>query len=170
MKANETPQSIYKTLVRSDDAKYIAWLLAALTPWTAIPPAQPLKPGGKAPQPWGAVVAREGLKAESKICSMIAGAFKQYGEIISLKDAIKRGDVYINERDTIGMMIRKWESQGGHWKLQVLFALLVEAMKLDSANGMAIYPSSIAWYIANIFQAIKPYTPTGRLSSIISPT
>ncbi|APA12836.1 hypothetical protein sscle_10g076060 [Sclerotinia sclerotiorum 1980 UF-70] len=135
MKSNETPDSIYKSLVRSDDAKYLAWILAALTPWTAVPPAQASKPGGKTPPPFGALVAREGLKAESKLCSMVAGAFKQYAEITELKDAVLRNDSYIHKRDTVGMMIRKWESQGGQWKLQVLFALLVEALKLESAEG-----------------------------------
>ncbi|ESZ95202.1 hypothetical protein SBOR_4433 [Sclerotinia borealis F-4128] len=135
MKSNETPDSIYKSLVRSDDAKYIAWVLAALTPWSAIPPAQATKPGGKAPPPYGALVAREGLKGDSKLCNMVAGAFKQHAEITELKDAIKRNDSYIHQRDTIGMMIRKWDSQGGHWKLQVLFALLVEASKLEGAEG-----------------------------------
>ncbi|KAI9649857.1 CCA tRNA nucleotidyltransferase, mitochondrial [Ciborinia camelliae] len=132
---NETPESIYKSLVRSDDAKYLAWILAALTPWTAIPPAQATKPGGKVPPPYGQLVAREGLKAESKLCSMVGGAFKQYAEITELKDAIKRNDSYIHQRDTVGMMIRKWDSQGGQWKLQVLFALFVEAFKLESAEG-----------------------------------
>ncbi|KAF7903662.1 uncharacterized protein EAF01_006711 [Botrytis porri] len=135
MTLNETPDSIYKSLVRSDDAKYLAWVLAALTPWTAIPPAQAAKPGGKIPPPYGALVAREGLKAESKLCNMVAGAFKQYAEITELKDAIKRNDTYIHERDTVGMMVRKWESHGGQWKLQALFALLVEALKLESAEG-----------------------------------
>ncbi|TGO15034.1 hypothetical protein BTUL_0045g00440 [Botrytis tulipae] len=135
MTLNETPDSIYKSLVRSDDAKYLAWILAALTPWTAIPPAQAAKPGGKIPPPYGALVAREGLKAESKLCNMVAGAFKQYAEITELKDAIKKNDPYIHKRDTVGMIIRKWESHGGQWKLQALFALLVEALKLKSAEG-----------------------------------
>ncbi|ATZ55574.1 Bccca1 [Botrytis cinerea B05.10] len=134
MTLNETPDSIYKSLVRSDDAKYLAWILAALAPWTAIPPAQAAKPGGKTPPPYGALVAREGLKAESKLCNMVAGAFKQYAEITELKDAIKRNDSYVHERDTVGMMIRKWESHGGQWKLQVLFALLVESLKLESSE------------------------------------
>lgn len=136
MKSNETPDSIYKSLVRSDDAKYLAWILAALSPWTAIPPAQATRPGGKTPQPYGFVVAREGLKAESKLCSMVAGAFKQYAEITRLKDATRRNDPYIHERDTVGMMIRKWDANGGQWKLQVLFALLVEALKLESVEGI----------------------------------
>ncbi|KAB8297717.1 hypothetical protein EYC80_001524 [Monilinia laxa] len=135
MKSNETPGSIYKSLVRSDDAKYLAWILAALTPWTAIPPAQATKPGGKIPQPYGFLVAREGLKAEIKLCNIAAGAFKQYAEITELKASIQRNDPHIHQRDVVGMMIRKWDSQGGQWKLQALFALLVEALKLKSAEG-----------------------------------
>ncbi|PQE16298.1 hypothetical protein CJF32_00006164 [Rutstroemia sp. NJR-2017a WRK4] len=135
MASNETPGSLYKTLVRSDDAKYISWILAAVVPWTTIPPAEPSKPGAKAPPPYGALVAREGLKAESKLCSMVAGAFKQYAEITELKVAVNEGDSHVHDRGTIGMMIRRWESQGGHWKSQVLFAILVEALKLQTADG-----------------------------------
>lgn len=135
LKSNETPDSIYKSLVRSDDAKYLAWILTALTPWSAVPPAQAPKPGGKVRSPYGQMVAREGLKAESKLCNVVGGAFKQYAEITELKESIKRKDSFINQRDTLGMMIRRWDSQGGQWRLQVLFALLVEALKLDSAAG-----------------------------------
>lgn len=78
----------------------------------------------------GAAVAREGIKAESKQCSIIAGAFKNYTQITGLKNAIVAKLPHINERDTIGMQIRGWDNQGGHWRLQALFAILVEAMTL----------------------------------------
>ncbi|QSZ28759.1 hypothetical protein DSL72_003264 [Monilinia vaccinii-corymbosi] len=162
MKSNETPGSIYKSLVRSDDAKYLAWILAALTPWTAIPPAQATKPGGKIPQPYGFLVAREGLKAESKLCNMAAGAFKQYAEITELKASIKRNDPYIHQRDTVGMMIRKWDSQGGQWKLQALFALLVEALKLKGPEGFESLSSEWQKFIDHLKELDVMDAPTIR--------
>jgi tRNA nucleotidyltransferase (CCA-adding enzyme) len=128
LRVNETPGSIYKSLVRSEDAKYLAWILAALTPWSTVPQTMSIKSKGKPSIILGASVAREGIKAETKMCNVVAGAFKHYKQITALKDAVKRNDAYTKERDTIGMTIRGWDAQGGHWRLQALFALLVEAM------------------------------------------
>jgi hypothetical protein len=74
------------------------------------------------------MVAREGIKADNKICNAASGAFKQYKQIIKLKDDIIQKEPYTNERDTVGMTIRRWDSQGGSWRVQAMFALLVEAM------------------------------------------
>lgn len=52
-----------------------------------------------------------------------------------LKDAIKNKEDFTNQRDTLGMSIREWEARGGHWRLQVLFALLVEAMNRNDVSG-----------------------------------
>lgn len=135
LRTNETPGSIYKSLVRSDDARYIAWVLAALTPWSTVPQTMSVKSKGKPSIIIGAAVAREGIKAETKICNVIGGAFKNYEAITALKDAINRNDVYTKERDTVGMFIRGWDAQGGHWRLQALFALLVEAMNQSESKG-----------------------------------
>jgi tRNA nucleotidyltransferase (CCA-adding enzyme) len=134
LKMNETPGSIYHSLVRSEESKYLAWILSALTPWAGLPQTPPVKMKGKPLLPLGAMVAREGLKAENKICSVAGGAFKHFEEISALKDAIKSKSKDIHERDTIGMTIRRWDTQGGHWRLQAIFALLVEAMKSGSAG------------------------------------
>jgi len=134
LKSNETPDSIYLSLVRSEDAKYAAWILAALTPWSAIPPPIIL-PGTKIPLPLGTLVVKEGLKADSKLCNVVTGVFRNYITITALKDAIKNGESHIHERDVVGMSIRRWDSQGGNWRLQALFAILVEAMHLESEAG-----------------------------------
>ncbi|KAH8808776.1 tRNA nucleotidyltransferase-like protein [Xylogone sp. PMI_703] len=126
LKSNETPGSIYRVLVRSDDAKYLSWLLAALAPWAGLHP--PAKAGGKLPVPYATAVAREGIKADNKVCNVVTGALRNYDEITSFKAAVKEDRPVIRERDTLGMAIRRWESQGGHWRLQVLYALLVEVL------------------------------------------
>jgi hypothetical protein len=135
LESNNTPGSIYQSLVRSDDAAYLAWIFAALTPWSAIPDPQPEKAGAKLPLPFAANVAREGIKADNKICSVVTAAFRNCNEITNLKGAIKRKDSYVKERDTLGMMIRKWDSQGGHWRIQVLLALLAQSLKQADVIG-----------------------------------
>jgi tRNA nucleotidyltransferase (CCA-adding enzyme) len=136
LESNSTPGSIYQTLVRSDDARYISWVLAALAPWSAIP--NPEKTGSKMPPLFGTRVAQEGIKANGKICAHVNGAFKNYTQITDLKNAVIKGQPFINERDTVGMQIRKWDTDGGNWRAQVLFALLVEAMNRLSSSGILI--------------------------------
>lgn len=139
LKSNETPRSIYQTLVRSEDSKYLAWVLAALGPWSTVPEILRVKQKGKPLLPFGGMVAREGIKADNKVCSVVGAAFKHNQEISDLKAAIITKAGYISERDTLGMRIRNWDSQGGHWKLQALFALLVEAMNRKITKGAFPY-------------------------------
>jgi len=134
LKSNETPGSIYNSLVRSEDAKFIAWILAAAAPWTSVPLPQSAKPKTKLPLPFGTLVVREGIKVTSKVCDVVTGAFRNFLDITELRDAIKRKDAYVHERDTIGMSIRRWDFQGKNWRLQVLLAILVEAMN-NGQNG-----------------------------------
>lgn len=138
LRVNETPKSIYQSLVRSDDAKYFGWILAALAPWTTVPEPVPVKKG-KIPLPLGTMVVREGIKADNKLCNAVTGAFRDFEQIIKLKDDIANSEPYVNERDTIGMMIRRWDAQGGHWRLQALFAILVEAMNKKDPNGTYLF-------------------------------
>ena len=99
-----------------------------------MPEPAPTKKG-KLPLPLGAIVAREGIKADNKVCNVVTGAFRDYEQIIKLKDDIARNETYVNERDTVGMTIRRWDLQGGHWRLQALFAILVEALKRNDPKG-----------------------------------
>lgn len=134
LKSNQTPKSIYQSLVRSDDAKYWGWILAALTPWVTVPEPAPVKKG-KLPPPLATIVAREGIKADNKVCNIVTGAFRDYEQITQLKNDIKRKEPYVNERDTIGMTIRRWDGQGGHWRMQALFAILAGALKKNDRQG-----------------------------------
>ncbi|KAH8678663.1 hypothetical protein BGZ60DRAFT_525410 [Tricladium varicosporioides] len=136
LKSNETPGSIYSTLVRSEDAQLIAWILAALTPWSSIPEPE-LKPGGKPVTPIATLVAQHGIKASNKICQVVTGAFKNYREITNLRDAIVKKEAQTLQRDKLGMAIRRWDFHGNNWRLQVLLSVLVEAMKRDGALSHA---------------------------------
>jgi hypothetical protein len=75
-----------------------------------------------------AVVAREGFRAPNKLTGVIAASHRHRVEITELKKAVNDGAPHTNEADRVGMAIRRWDAQGGSWKLQVLNALLVEAM------------------------------------------
>lgn len=129
LRRHRTPGSIYDVLVRSEDCAYYAWVLAALSPWELV--AGPAHTGpGKPPPPRSTVAAQEGIKSPSKLCGVITGAHEHRGAIVALRDAVCRGADYAGERDRFGMAIRKWDSEGGHWRLQVLAAILVERLQL----------------------------------------
>lgn len=66
----------------------------------------------------------------------MTGAFRNLEDITSLKIAIQNDEPHIHERDTTGMAIRKWEAQGGHWRLQAIFALFVDVMNHSETQGM----------------------------------
>lgn len=100
-------------------------------------------PGGKPVLPLGTVAVREGIKAENKTCNVVTGAFRHHEQITELKNAITRKDAYTSERGVVGMTIRKWDAQGGHWRLQALFALLVEVFNRADPKGAFVRASRL---------------------------
>ncbi|CAG8949320.1 hypothetical protein HYFRA_00004946 [Hymenoscyphus fraxineus] len=133
LKGNETPGSIWKSLVRSEDAQFAAWVLAALTPWSKIPLPKPTAAGKQLP-PLPTLVAQKGVKLNGKICDIVTGCFRNFKEITNLRDSILKKEPLIHERDTLGMMVRRWDNQGKNWRLQVLLAILVESMTTNESN------------------------------------
>lgn len=79
--------------------------------------------------PLVAVVAREGFRAPNRLSDIVSASLRHREEILTLKEAVCKGEPYINERDRFGMAIRKWDTPAGTWRLQVLNALLVEALE-----------------------------------------
>lgn len=137
IKSNESPASIYKLLIRSDESEAVAWILAALSPWAPLG-SPPRPPGGKLPLPYATFAAREGIKSNNKTCDVVTGASRHFREIIKLKAAVLAKEPYVYERDTMGMTIRRWDANGGQWKLHVVLAILVESMGTDVTSGMPV--------------------------------
>ncbi|KAI1336069.1 hypothetical protein F5Y15DRAFT_395915 [Xylariaceae sp. FL0016] len=134
LRINRTPGSIFDVLVRTDEASYYAYVLAALAPWASV--EEPLHSGtGKPPPPMVTLAGREGIKAPNKLCDLTTASQRHREEIMSLKNAVVEKAPFINERDRFGMAIRHWEARGGNWKLQVLSALLVESMQRWNLKG-----------------------------------
>jgi tRNA nucleotidyltransferase (CCA-adding enzyme) len=110
-------------------------MFAALCPWAEVATPTPSKPGGKAPLPFATMVAREGIKANNRTCDAITAAFRHREEITSFKNAVVNKELWTHKRDRLGMAIRRWDATGGHWKVQVVLAILVEAMTSTESNG-----------------------------------
>ncbi|PNY29993.1 CCA tRNA nucleotidyltransferase, mitochondrial [Tolypocladium capitatum] len=125
---NRSPGSIGALLVLSDDAAYLAWNLAAVCPWMAVQDLPDPDRKANAPPPVS-VIAREGFKAPNKLTGILTASHRHRKEIAELKSAVCSKEPFIHERDRFGMAVRRWDAQGGSWALQVLSALLVDAME-----------------------------------------
>lgn len=126
---NPSPGSLGQLLVRSNEANYVAWNLAALSPWMTMDfPADDAFRKANA-LPAVSVTAREGFKAPNKLTDTITSSYRNRREIMDMKQSACSKAPVLHARDTLGMAIRKWDSQGGPWTLQVLNALLVEVME-----------------------------------------
>ncbi|KAK3688469.1 hypothetical protein B0T22DRAFT_498578 [Podospora appendiculata] len=122
---NKTPGSIYESLVTTEEARYFAWSLAALTPWEQLPDHPPIK-STKPALPLATQAAREGFKATNKLTEVVTAAHRHRRAILELKDIVCTKQASMRERDRFGMAIREWDARGGHWRLQVLFSILVD--------------------------------------------
>lgn len=134
LKSSKTPGSIYDTFVRSDEAQYYAWILAALAPWHSVP-LRTQGALGKKVAPHAAMCVREGLKSDNKLAGVVAAAMENLPAITALKIAIINKEAWVKERDTVGMAIRGWDFGSSQWRLQALFSLFVEAMQLESKSN-----------------------------------
>ncbi|KAK3944819.1 mitochondrial CCA tRNA nucleotidyltransferase [Diplogelasinospora grovesii] len=127
LKENKTPGSIYEVLVTSEEAGFFAWNLAALCPWEQLPEEKPVK-AGKHPLPLASQAAREGFRAPNKLCDVVTAAHRHRQNILELKEIVCNKEESRNERDRFGMAIREWDARGGQWRLQVLYAVLVDLL------------------------------------------
>lgn len=125
---SKTPGSIYDILVRSEEAAYYAWQLVAVAPYEQLPDDEQKKPG-KPPLPLATQANRGGLMTPTKLTDVISAAHRHRPAILELKNAVRDKAPYVRERERFGMAIREWDFKGGHWKLQVLYALLFEVME-----------------------------------------
>ncbi|KAJ6787316.1 hypothetical protein PWT90_09131 [Aphanocladium album] len=139
---SQTPGSIAATLIHTDEYRWIAWNLAAVSPWMRVqdPPGTRRKANSLPPV---GVIAREGYKAANKLTDIMAASHRHLDEILSLKRDVLEGAANIRERDRFGMAIRRWDAQGGSWRLQILAALLTEALdRLTAWPNAAVEGSS----------------------------
>jgi hypothetical protein len=150
--ARKTPGSIYDVLVRSEEATYYSWHLAAVAPYEQIPDEESKKPG-KPPIPWATQANRGGLMSPTKLTDVITAAHRHRLAILELKNAVRDRAPYFKERERFGMAIREWDARGGHWKLQVLYALLFEVMERTGAASEGRKPEDIREEVFREWQA-----------------
>lgn len=124
---NRSPGSLGQLLIRSADSEYVSWNLAAVSPWMTMDYAKNHELKANTP-PLVSVIAREGYKAPNKLSDIFTASYRNREEILDLKAAVGRKETRTFSRDVLGMAIRRWDAHGGPWTLQVLSAMLVQAM------------------------------------------
>lgn len=144
------------TLLRNPDEIYLAWMLVCLVPWARQGPKQSQKASSKKRPSAAYLTAREGIKADNKICRVVDAAATRLQAVIDLKNLVgareESGDSCIEQkppgivREVHGQAIRAW---GSDWRSIVIYALLSEVMELQDTNKvkglLAIY---VNWLFA----------------------
>jgi tRNA nucleotidyltransferase (CCA-adding enzyme) len=132
----QSPASIYNILVQSNEDAYFAWVLASLCPWNSFSAYEAGSKSTKPDLPMVARVARDGLKVPNKLSDLISASHCHREEILAIREAFLNNSPVSQERDTLAMTIRRWASRSKHWQIQVLYAVLTEAMaKFDQWNA-----------------------------------
>jgi len=121
----EQYQTFRDAMIYNEEDRFLAWMVAAIVPWTDAPLPPPLKKG-RQPLPQAATVAREGLKAPNKVTDLIVASILNRDDIVQLKDKKSR------DRESLGMAVRKW---GPTWRLQVLFSMLCDVFTEPEAKS-----------------------------------
>lgn len=89
----------------------------------------------------------------TKLTDVITAAHRHRLSILELKNAVRDKAPYAKERERFGMAIREWDCKGGHWKLQVLYALLVEVMERTPTHTKRQEPETAREQVFSEWQA-----------------
>ena len=126
-------QKISSILLRNPEDIFLAWLVACFVPWARISPEPLSKTTTRRRPSRASVAAREGIKADNKICKIVDECATKLERVIALKHSAtqmneevmtgsKRKSSNIG-RDIQGQALRGW---GSHWRSTIMFALLTE--------------------------------------------
>ncbi|KAL4797871.1 hypothetical protein BDV19DRAFT_377359 [Aspergillus venezuelensis] len=123
---SEAVSSVRKLLVRGPSDEYYAWVIAAFVPWSTIA-ARPSK--GKPVPPRTSEAARDGLRGDNKMVTLLKHASNNWRSIIEVKTALvddKMQGTAAEQRQQIGLHMRSW---GADWRLCLLLSILQEIMQ-----------------------------------------
>ncbi|EZF23281.1 hypothetical protein H112_03996 [Trichophyton rubrum D6] len=134
----ELRKSVKSFLIRDKDEKYRSWMIAALSPWAMVDVKHPLteeEARKMAPRPTR--VARDGLRCEKKLTTLLSVAVTRYGLISDVKTA------YVNGMsDTTSLSDDRWKlakllrTLGTDWRLCFIQAILLDVMQGKAAQAV----------------------------------
>ncbi|RAH49908.1 tRNA adenylyltransferase [Aspergillus brunneoviolaceus CBS 621.78] len=123
----QTVEQVRNFLIRDKQEEFYAWMLSAMAPWSKVP-GRPPKGKGRPPPPRAAGVAKESLRADNKVISVVGDAAASWQSIIEVKNSILEGTVSgtaMEVRRHVGLHIRSWKKD---WRLCIVQAILQEVV------------------------------------------
>ena len=134
--------TISSVLLRNPEDLFIAWMLVCFVPRARESPKPSSKLTTKRPNSPASIAAKEGIKADNKMCKIVEDAVTNLKDVVTLKDSAARNEKVPTSplkrnsntigRDTQGQAIRGW---GSHWRSIVIFALLTEISEAASPKA-----------------------------------
>lgn len=147
--ASTSGELVKKVLIRNKDDLFLGWVLSCFVPWARVSPKLAEESSSKRPLSSAFLAAREGIKADHKICKLIDDAVSHMTSVIEIKDATDSGNETgvpslkrkksMVSREEQGRRIRSW---GSHWRSIVLYALLTQTSETDNPTGEILVTST----------------------------
>ncbi|RLM00555.1 hypothetical protein CFD26_107611 [Aspergillus turcosus] len=162
-----TLEKVRDFLMRNSLEAYYAWMIAALAPWSSVPPRIAKGPKAKPFPPRAAEVARDSLRSDNKMISVLGDAAASWRSIIDVKSSLLEGRMNgtaAEVRQQIGLHIKSWKKD---WRLCILLAILQEIMR--GGELLAViqeYDRFISYIIQNDLQGVcemKPIVNGGEI-------
>ncbi|GFF58158.1 hypothetical protein IFM51744_09456 [Aspergillus udagawae] len=155
-----TLEKVRDFLIRNPLESYYAWMIAALAPWSSVPPRVAKGPKAKPFPPRAAEVARDSLRSDNKMTSVLSDAAASWRSIIDVKSSLLEGrmDGTAPEvRQQIGLYIKSWKKD---WRLCILLAILQEVMRgREFLPVIQEYDRFISYIIQNDLQDVCEMKP-----------
>lgn len=155
-KTAQTSQTISRLLVRDEFDCFLAWTLVCFVPWAELLPPTQSKASSKKLASHAGLAAREGIKADNKICKIVDDAVTHRHEVLFLKGSMLNSEPLLSSRkrkgvavgrEVHGLSIRAW---GVHWRTIVMFALLWEVSKATSEEDRGILLAQYATWVEHL--------------------
>ena len=152
----KTLQAINRLLVRDDSELFLAWTLVCFVPWAELWPQTLSKASSKKSASHAGLAAREGIKADNKICKIVDDAVTHRHEVLSLKDSMLNSEPLLSSRkrkaaaigrEVHGMAIRAW---GVNWRTIVMFSLLWEVSKATNEEHRGMLLAQYATWVEHL--------------------
>ena len=139
-------EGLGRLLLRDSEDLYHAWLLCAFVPWARRPAPSSERRASKRPRSLAGFSAREGIKVENNVLSIVEDAVQYLQEIIEMREqwaldtqsrtTRTEEEIKAADRPIYGKAIRRW---GTYWRSYVMYAMLVQISESERRGKLECY-------------------------------